>query len=170
MSLDVLEDVIYEWINSVQQMADDARSSATAVSYLKNRRALLSVMASAMFSIVTHIQHLKELNPLWHWAGYSSHPLTNYCFIYLINLYLPWDSSHLFYLIALLTIYIYIYGDFYKPRKARFIPTFCKRINRSREMGDSFWRKETSDFLFNRIFIQQTINRVLHQMEQTTNM
>ena len=21
-----------------------------------------------------------------------------------------------------------IYGDFYKPRKARFIPTFCKRI------------------------------------------
>ena len=21
------------------------------------------------------------------------------------------------------------YGDFYKPRKARFIPTFCKRIN-----------------------------------------
>ena len=23
------------------------------------------------------------------------------------------------------------YGDFYKPRKARFIPTFCKRINRT---------------------------------------
>ena len=29
-------------------------------------------------------------------------------------------------------IYIYIkYGDFYKPRKARFIPAFCKRINRN---------------------------------------
>ena len=25
----------------------------------------------------------------------------------------------------------YIYGDFYKPRKAWFIPTFCKRINRT---------------------------------------
>ena len=24
-----------------------------------------------------------------------------------------------------------LYGDFYKPRKARFIPTFCKRINRT---------------------------------------
>ena len=24
-----------------------------------------------------------------------------------------------------------VYGDFYKPRKARFIPTFCKRINRT---------------------------------------
>ena len=23
------------------------------------------------------------------------------------------------------------HGDFYKPRKARFIPTFCKRINRT---------------------------------------
>ena len=25
----------------------------------------------------------------------------------------------------------YKYGDFYKPQKARFIPTFCKRINRT---------------------------------------
>ena len=25
----------------------------------------------------------------------------------------------------------YLYGEFYKPRKARFIPTFCKRINRT---------------------------------------
>ena len=24
-----------------------------------------------------------------------------------------------------------VYGEFYKPRKARFIPTFCKRINRT---------------------------------------
>ena len=26
---------------------------------------------------------------------------------------------------------MHYYGDFYMPRKARFIPTFCKRINRT---------------------------------------
>ena len=27
--------------------------------------------------------------------------------------------------------YVPIYGDFYKPQKARFIPSFCKRVNRT---------------------------------------
>ena len=53
------------------------------------------------------------------------------------------------------------YGNFYKPRKARFIPTFCKRINRnSTAVGNwwSFWRKEDERLLVQQKFIYNNNN------------
>ncbi len=63
-----------------------------------------------------------------------------------------------------------VYGDFYKPRKARFIPTFCKRINRtsnsSRQMVTAFEERKTNDlYMQQNLYTTTTINRVLHQME-----
>ena len=74
-----------------------------------------------------------------------------------------------------------VYGDFYKPRKTWFIPTFCKRINRTSTAVGNWWQllKKGDE----RLLMQQnlytatttttttttTINRVLPQMEQTTN-
>ena len=46
-------------------------------------------------------------------------------------------SQSVFLLFLTIFIYLGVYlnlinlGEFYKPRKARFIPTFCKRINRT---------------------------------------
>ena len=67
------------------------------------------------------------------------------------------------------------YGDFYKPRKARFIPSFCKRINRtSTAVGrwvTAFEEGRRTTFSVTNLYTTTTIiNRVLHQMEQTTNM
>ena len=49
-----------------------------------------------------------------------------------------------------------MYGFFYKPRKARFIPTFCKRINRtlnsSREIVTAFEERKTND-----LYMQQNL-------------
>ena len=36
--------------------------------------------------------------------------------------------------------YILKYGDFYKPQKARFVPTFCKRINRTSTAVGNWWQ------------------------------
>ena len=53
-------------------------------------------------------------------------------------------------------------GIFYKPRKARFIPTFYKKINRtSTAVGiwvDSFWRKEDERLLRATKFIYNNNN------------
>ena len=38
------------------------------------------------------------------------------------------------------TTYTYFMGIFYKPRKARFIPTFCKRINRTSTAVGNWWQ------------------------------
>ena len=44
----------------------------------------------------------------------------------------------------------HLYGFFYKPRKARFIPTFCKRINRTSTAVEiwvtAFEERKTNDF------------------------
>ena len=40
-------------------------------------------------------------------------------------------SYLLFLLFNFIATFLVIYGDCYKPRKARFIPMFCKRINRT---------------------------------------
>ena len=66
-----------------------------------------------------------------------------------------------------------MYGDFYKPRKARIIPTFRKRINRtsnnSVEMATAFEERKTNAFYMPQNLYTTTttttINRVLHQME-----
>ena len=63
-------------------------------------------------------------------------------------------------------------GDYYKPRKARFIPTFCKRINRTQPAVE-IWVRAFEERKTNDLYMQQnlytttttTINRVLHQME-----
>ena len=56
-----------------------------------------------------------------------------------------------------------------KPRKARFIPTFCKRINRTSTAVEIWWqllKKGTNDlYLQQNLYTTTTINRVLHQME-----
>lgn len=69
MSLDVLEDVIFEWIRSVQQMVKKGAaqsSSAPTVFYLSNWRALSSVVALILSSriVVSHLHNLFCLNPL----------------------------------------------------------------------------------------------------------
>ena len=67
------------------------------------------------------------------------------------------------------------YGEFYKARKARFVPTFCKRINRTSTAvgnGRQLLKKGDEQLLMqqNLYTTTTTINRVLHKMEQTTNM
>ena len=65
------------------------------------------------------------------------------------------------------------YGDFIIPRKARFIPTFCKRINRTLTALE-IWVRAFEERKTNDLYVQQNlyttttttiINRVLHQME-----
>ena len=55
------------------------------------------------------------------------------------------------------------------PRKARFIPMFCKRINRTQPAVE-IWVRAFEERKTNYLYVQQnlyttTINRVLHQME-----
>ena len=62
-----------------------------------------------------------------------------------------------------------VWGDFYIPRKAQFIPTFCKRIDRTQPAVEN-WRqllkKGTNDlYMQQNLYITTTINWVLHQME-----
>ena len=70
--------------------------------------------------------------------------------------------------------YVLSYGDFYKPRKARFIPVFCKRINCTSTAVGNWWQllKKGDERLLvqQNLYTTTTINKVLHQMEQTTNM
>ena len=73
---------------------------------------------------------------------------------------------HFYFFIYLEVEMALICGDLYKPRKARLNSYVLWKnkpyFDRSREIGGSFWRKETNDFLCNKIYIQQTINRVLN--------
>ena len=56
------------------------------------------------------------------------------------------------------------YGDFYVPRKARFILTFCKRINRT-STAVEIWVRAFEERKTNDLYVQQnlytttTINR-----------
>ena len=64
-----------------------------------------------------------------------------------------------------------IYRDYYIPRKARFIPTFCKRTNRTQPAVE-IWVRVFEERKTNYLYVQQNlytttttiINRVLHQM------
>ena len=62
--------------------------------------------------------------------------------------------------------FFFYMGIFISAEKPGLIPTFCKKykpyFDRSREMGGSFWRKETNDFLCHKMYMQQTIDRVLN--------
>ena len=64
-----------------------------------------------------------------------------------------------------------LWGFYNKPQKAQFIPTFCKRINRTQPAVE-IWVRAFEERKTNHLYVQQnlyttttTINRVLHQME-----
>ena len=49
------------------------------------------------------------------------------------------------------------YGDFYVPRKARFIPTFCKRINRTQTAAE-IWMRAFEKWKTNYLYVQQNLH------------
>ena len=70
---------------------------------------------------------------------------------------------------ALLKSFMLNCGDFYKPQKAQFIPTFCKRINRtsnsSRELVTAFEERDERLIHATKFIYNNNKHGFFHQME-----